>query len=212
MDLWGLLPSLCASCGTPGPVVCRRCRARFVEAPPLPARLRPAVALGRHGGSLRRCVIALKYRDAPAVARALAPLLAAALESAGMAVPDAVVAAPTTALRRRRRGYDPAVELAAALAAELGVGALPALVRRPGPPQQAARDRAVRMAPAPFRFTVAVAGPLPRDLLVVDDVLTTGATLASARRTLLAHGAAVSVAVLSAAPVPRPPDGSWGPV
>lgn len=210
MDPLKLLPAACASCGSPGPVVCRGCRAGFVEAPPLPAGLRPAVALGRHGGSLRRCVLALKYRDAPAVARALAPMLAAVVESAGIAVPGAVVAAPTTALRRRRRGYDPAVELATALAAELGVVSVPVLVRRPGRPQQAARDRAERMAPLPFRFAVREA--VPPALLLVDDVLTTGATLTSARRVLLAHGAAVAVAVLSAVPVSRVPDGSRGPV
>lgn len=210
VDNWVLLPARCASCGSPGPVVCGRCRAAFGAAPPLPARLRPAAALGRHGGSLRRCVLALKYQDAPAVARALAPLLAGAVESAGLAVPDAVVAAPTTGRRRRRRGDDPAVEVSAALAAELGVASVAALVRRPAKPQQAARNRTERMAPAPFRF--AVRARLPAEILVVDDVLTTGATLASARRALLAHGCMVSVAVLSAVPVARLPDGSRGPV
>lgn len=204
-----LLPTRCAGCDRPGAVVCGSCRAAFVAPPPLPARLRPAVALGRHSGALRRCVLALKYRDAPAVAGALAPMLALVVEAAGFAVPDAVVPAPTTAARVRKRGYDPAAVIAAALAAELGLAVASPLVRRPGPAQQDAHDRAARVAPRPFRYLVA--GVPPPACLVVDDVVTTGTTLAAARRALVAHGCAVSTVVVSAAPISSRVDGPHDP-
>lgn len=177
--------------------MCERCQCAFAEAPPLPAAVRPAVALGAHRGALRRCVLALKYRDAPAVAAALAPALAAAVDAAGLASAGGVVPAPTTPARVRRRGYDPASVLAAALAAELGVQTQSLLVRRPGPPQQDAATRRERTSPQPFRFDVT--GEVPTGCLVVDDVVTTGATLGAARRVLAAHGCAVAVAVLSVA-------------
>ncbi|MBX7161140.1 MAG: phosphoribosyltransferase, partial [Acidimicrobiia bacterium] len=56
----GLLPTRCAGCGRVGAVVCERCQCAFAEALPLPAAVRPAVALGDQRGALRRCVLALK--------------------------------------------------------------------------------------------------------------------------------------------------------
>lgn len=159
-------------------------------------------------------MLALKYRDAPAVAGALAPMLALVLEAADFAVPDVVVPASTTPARVRHRGFDPAAEIAAALAAEIGVPVATLLVRRPGPAQQDARDRVARTAPRPFRYLVA-SGPDPDPVqacLMVDDVVTTGTTIAAARRVLVAHGWAVSTAVLSAAPIGSRGSGSLGPV
>ncbi len=91
-------------------------------------------------------------------------------ELAGVVVP--VPAAPW---RWRWRGFDPAEEIALALAAR---GGLPyaACLRRAHGPRQVGRERRARLTDPP---RVRAAGPVPRRALLVDDVHTTGATLAA---------------------------------
>jgi predicted amidophosphoribosyltransferase len=110
---------------------------------------------------------------------------------------DVVTWAPTAPGRRRARGYDQAEVLARAVARALGVPARGLLRRtdRAGP--QTGRRRAERLARAPT-FAVA-ARRVPARVLVVDDVVTTGATLHAACSALVAGGAESVRAVAAAA-------------
>ncbi len=103
----------------------------------------------------------------------------------------AVVAVPSARARRRRRGFDPAGELATALAARLEVDLVPCLARR-GSGHQLGRRRAERIRHPPRIESI---GPAPRSVLLIDDVLTTGATLTSCAATLRAAGAKRIVAL-----------------
>jgi predicted amidophosphoribosyltransferase len=103
----------------------------------------------------------------------------------------AVVAVPPAPPRLRSRGFDPAGELAAALAAKLDVELAPCLARR-GLGHQVGRRRAERISHAPRIEAITEA---PRSVLLVDDVLTTGATLTACARALRAVGASRVVAV-----------------
>jgi predicted amidophosphoribosyltransferase len=92
--------------------------------------------------------------------------------------------APTAAARRRARGFDQAELLARALARRWGLPCRP-LLRRARGPAQAGRSAGQRRAHPGF----SAVGRVPAQVLVVDDVATTGATLAAAGRALRSAGA-----------------------
>jgi ComF family protein len=199
-----LFGGACFVCrGTARDILCAACRA---ELPLLPAELCPRCALPTPGGALcGRClaeppaydatVAALAY-DFPADALvhalkfrgelALAPLLAGLLRERIPAEPiDRAVPVPLSSSRLRRRGYNQAAEIARRLPAKLELELC--VRRRDGAPQMelpwAERQKNVRGA---FDCTRALLGA---KVAVVDDVMTTGATLDEIARTLKRAGA-----------------------
>ena len=135
----------------------------------------------------------VKYRNVRAVVPWLASAMAAAVTDAGLAGVAAVTWAPTTPARRRARGFDPAELLGRALARRLGLRCPGLLDRLPGPPQTGLAAAARRRGPS---FVARRAVPV--SVLVVDDIATTGATLAAAASTLRDAGARAVVAVTAA--------------
>ena len=192
----GLLPALCVACGhscRSGAVLCTRC-SRLAEAEPLsgsgPAGLDRAWSSAAHEGVARDLVAALKFRRLLPVAELIAEriqwLAPAALLS------GAIVPVPTSPLRSLRRGFDPAAEIAAALAERTDLDLCSCLIRRGGG-RQVGRRRAQRIGHPPH---VHPRGEVPRSVLLVDDVITTGATLSACARALRGAGA-VRVAAIT---------------
>lgn len=191
-----LVPALCASCGRACRVeatVCTRCSRRLANAEPLlgngPPGLDKAWSSASYEGVARNLVGALKFRRLLPVADLMAERiewLAPAHMLSGTVVP--VPAAPP---RLRRRGFDPAGELAGALAARLEAPLSNCLERRGGG-RQVGRRRAERVGHPP---RISARSTVPRSVLLVDDVLTTGATLTACARALRAVGASRVVAV-----------------
>jgi ComF family protein len=140
------------------------------------------------GGPARDLVHALKYDGLSAVAPLMAQGMTERLQAWAPEV-DAVVPVPVAGVRKRRRGYNQAELLAREISRATGVRVVGAAIsRRPGPsqieqPDEDARRKNAREAFAPGRTSVSGA------VLLVDDVMTTGATLDACARVLKSAGA-----------------------
>ncbi|MDY7102875.1 MAG: phosphoribosyltransferase family protein [Actinomycetota bacterium] len=195
-----LLPTRCPLCRRQGPAPCRSCAADLRPAPvaePPPGLDACACLLDYHGGG-SAVVASLKFAGQHALVSWLAPRLAALV--GGLDV-DVVTWAPTSAPRRRARGFDQAELLATAVGRGLGVGAVCRL-RRVDPGGQAGRARAERLDAVRF----AAWGVAGARVVVVDDVVTTGATMSAASRALREAGARSVVGLVAA----RTPPASGG--
>lgn len=195
-----LLPIDCAGCGAPDRGVCDACHAALDTQPILRAVGDPPLRVWAAGGYLgirRRVLLALKEGGRTDVAAALAPSLAAALHAARTGIPGAEDAEPTlipcSRAGYRRRGYDPI----RVITGRAGLRVRRDLVRRRGRSAQKRLGILERSRNATGSL-VSRRDLRGRRLLLVDDVVTTGATLREARRALVAAGAEVVGAVVLA--------------
>ncbi len=190
-----VFPPRCPGCRARGVVLCSRCleRCRRLRndtlGPARPARgtlLRSSVALYQYDAPLREAIHLLKYRRRRTLARPLGDLLVAALPPEVRAC-DAVVAVPLHGSRLRERGFNQSELLAEAVAAKIGRGMVHGLERTRATEHQVGMDRHAREANVRGAFAWR-GGPAPAAVLLLDDVLTTGATLRECARALRAVG------------------------
>lgn len=185
-----VLPVDCAGCGAAGPALCRDCRTRLV--PLATTRLvggLPVTTALAYGGIVQSVVVAFKNEGrthlAPPLAAALRAALAAAVAPIGG---DDLLLVPMPRTRRSavERGYDP-VRLLLRRARLPSADAL-RLVRVPG--DQVRLGRAARFANVERGMAARI--PLTgRRVVLVDDVVTTGATMTEAARAVREAGGAV---------------------
>ncbi|MDO9197059.1 MAG: phosphoribosyltransferase family protein [Rhodoferax sp.] len=178
----------CQTCALPVPMGVRQCGMCVKSPPPLDSCL-AAVSYAYPWSDL---IVGFKFQKQPGRARALSLLLRStpwvepALDAA-----DAVVPMPLSGLRLRSRGFNQALMLARQLAPDKTDSRL--LLRIKDTPPQSSLKRAERLGSVKDAFTV---DPLLLNrtrgarLVLVDDVMTSGASLFSAARALRAAGAA----------------------
>jgi predicted amidophosphoribosyltransferase len=228
--LWAVLADLvlpvgCAGCRaervplTQG--VCAACVATLrtlrpgpVAPTPPPPGMPPCFALGAYQAPLRETLLAYKEKGRHGLARPLGSLLAEVVaEAVGGPRPVVLVPVPATARAARARHGDHLRRLTRQAAGRLRRAGWPVLVARPlralPRPDSAELDSAGRAQAAAGAFRVR--GGLDRlrraaaehPVVLLDDIVTTGATLAAVTRLLAADGVPVAVAAVLAATIRR---------
>ncbi|WP_433420471.1 ComF family protein [Microtetraspora malaysiensis] len=220
-----VLPPRCAGCGEPGALVCPLCLEEVLREPatrppdPVPPGLPECWSATRYDGAARRVLLAYKERGRTALAPLLSAVLAEVAETALAAhawrpghPSVALVPVPSARAASRRRGHDPVGVItsgAAKLLRRRGLPVTAAPMLRQGrrvadqaglsSTQRAANLRDAFVA-APGRPAVArPSGGRVGAVLLVDDIVTTGATLAEAARAVRETGAEVPLAITVAA-------------
>lgn len=197
-----LLPPACAGCGRYGELLCREClaafrpatdpRDRFAAADPgtvIGDALELAVAAFVHAGPTRRALQRLKYGGA---GRLAVPLAAAALpalrELLSVCGPLPLVPVPVHPARLRQRGYNQAALLARELGRGAGLPVVEILERRRATTRQHGLGKVARLHNLRGAFAVRGGQRVPTAALLVDDILTTSATLEACAQALRGAG------------------------
>jgi ComF family protein len=179
-------PPLCAHCGRPlgsepGGTLCIHCSQES-------SALDCIRSWGPHAPPLREAVHALKYEGLRALADPLAALLAECYLAQGL-VADVLAPVPLHPARVRQRGYNQSLLLAAALSRRLALPLWQGLTRERNTRSQVGLSREARRENVAGAFRCATDGLPGQRVLLIDDVLTTGATLESCAVALRAAGA-----------------------
>jgi ComF family protein len=196
------LPARCPGCGREGPPICDACLPKLdarLDVPPgiaigLPSDIPPPLLqlewCAPFSGLIRRALHELKYAGEKRLAVPLGEAVARRW-SRTAAGGDLLVHVPVHAERRRKRGYDQAELIARAAASALHIPAAPLLERTRATTAQFDLDREDRATNVTGAFAVRADKPRPsgRWVVLIDDVMTTGATLAACAEALLDAGA-----------------------
>lgn len=198
-------PAACAGCTRPGQLLCAGCAAEVAalgalrrhRPTPCPDGFPPTEVWGSYSGALKRLVLAYKDAGRADLTDLLARLVEEVVDDvSGPLSAPLLVPVPSSAAARRQRGREPVTDLVRGMRLARSVSVAPVLRVRRAVRDQAGLDHRARAANLAGSFTVVPGGPdllAGRDIVVVDDVVTTGATLTEAARALRHEGAAGSV-------------------
>ncbi|HEX7804230.1 MAG TPA: ComF family protein [Pseudoxanthomonas sp.] len=176
--------SACLRCALPlpAPGTCGACLQR-------PPPLTETHAAFVYGFPLDRLVPRFKFHDDLAAGRLMSELMAEGLSE--LPKPAALIPVPLHDSRLRQRGYDQALELAKPLERTLQIPLLPqALIRTRATAPQSELDAGARQRNLRRAFEVRADMALPDHVVLIDDVMTTGATLQAAAKSLRRAGVA----------------------
>jgi ComF family protein len=193
-------PPFCWSCGGDarfGEALCGSCRheLRWLDSGCVRVEGVDLWAPLAYEGPARPLVRGLKYRGAAGLADPMAAQMAANAPEGLLEPPAELVPVPLYPARRRRRGFNQAERLAAALSHRTGLRVSDCLRREGSPGRQVGRDRAERLAMASGTVSGRRGRRPPATAVLVDDVVTTGATLTACAAALRDAGAGRVTAV-----------------
>jgi ComF family protein len=193
-----LFPVPCAGCGIEGRTLCTSCRVALSPQVAVQhlADVGPVWAALSYDGVVRSSILALKEQGRTGLASILSTPFAAAVSAALADDPATkVVAVPSSRAARRRRGFEPVTLLAGR------AGILLSRVFEPARRHAVQKGLGVAERGRNLDGVFGLARPAPKRVLLIDDVVTTGATLAAAAQVLRAGGTeVVGAAVLAATP------------
>lgn len=194
----------CSQCGIPLPQTVDLCGECQKKSPPFESLYAPYL----YQGGIRELLVALKFNQKLSHARLLGCLmldkLAGHLEDSEM--PDAIVAVPLHPKRERERGYNQALELLRPLAKRYKIPIERQLVTRNlATSKQSNLSRDERRRNLKGAFSIKPGETVPRHIVIVDDVVTTTATVTELAKTLKLAGAE-RIDVWAVARVPKPGD------
>ena len=199
-----VLPQECGGCGAPSTRWCSACAAALTVAADEPHLITPRVdpgvpvfALGRYAGSRRQAIVALKEHGRtdliPPLASGLALGLGHLLAWGMVDIPLTIVPAPTRRSAARRRGGDPVTRLARTAARGYpGIAVVPALRLKAFVRDSVGLTGAAREQNIAGRVLLTASALPSAGVLIVDDIVTTGATARESVRTLQTAGAQVA--------------------
>jgi predicted amidophosphoribosyltransferase len=198
-----VLPRSCAGCRVPGPGLCGACRTLLAGPPlglvtptPCPLGLPPLAAFASYGGPLQRLLLAHKEKGRLPLTGPLGRALATAVLVHGRA-PMVLCPVPSSPKAVRARGHDHAMRLARVAARELRAQGVDATARRLLVPARVVLDQSgltTSQRARNLQGALRATGPVGKPVVVVDDVVTTGATLVEAARALRESGHLVQAA------------------
>jgi ComF family protein len=186
------VPPFCWACGRtsrPRDPLCLSCRSqlRWLDRCPVELAGLDVWAPVAYEGPARALVRGLKFRGAAGLAETMAAQIAACSPPDLLRPPAVLVPVPLHPRRSRARGFNQAERIAAALGRRAGMRMEDCLRRRGDATRQMGRGRAERLGA--LAETVGVRREPPLEVLLVDDVVTTGGTLAACAEALRGAGA-----------------------
>ena len=207
-----VLPLECGGCGAPSIRWCDACANELAVGPDAPRVVLPRIdpqvpvfALGRYAGARRNAIVAMKDRGRADLISPLAHAMAIGVHRlltwGLLDVPLTIVPAPTRSSAARRRGGDPVTRMAAvAVANHAGIVVVPALRMKALARDSAGLGTTERERNIAGRVvTTKQRRPTTGEVLLVDDIVTTGATASESVRVLHAAGAQVAAVLAVAA-------------
>jgi len=210
-----LFPSRCLSCGSPGSVICPVCLEmmtcsisreemdRAVEEIRISLGLDSLCAAALYGGVLRKLVLRLK-NGLRVCAHPLSALMVAAVgNSPSFLLADLVTCVPSEKRKIAERGYNPAEELARLFAFHSGIPFANVLRKKHVTLDQDGLTRIERLKNVKGAFEPGTVLPMGSRVILVDDVLTTGATIRECSSALFESGAEYLCVLVAACAGPR---------
>lgn len=195
-----LFPARCMLCQTYLPDsahgICDTCRDQLEQEMPWlvctpPDQLDALVCAARYGGQMRRAIADVKFRGRRAGLTPMAQLMTRAWETHHMPKPDAVTCVPVSPVRMHTRGFNQSAELAQRIAQQWDVPFVPMLRRRVLARRQSVLHAHARWDNAKRAFSLrdGAENLSGRQIVLVDDIVTTGATLSTCAGLLRGAGA-----------------------
>ncbi|MDF3066542.1 MAG: hypothetical protein K0R38_2143 [Polyangiaceae bacterium] len=187
--LEGLAPSVCAACDEPTRnAFCAACAETSLHRPPARSVAgAPLLVAGAYAPPLSTAIVRFKYGGRPELSRSLSQLLSASLGAQALPTDAVLVPVPLHPKRLAMRGYNQAALLAQELGRVCGLACRPRLLSRMRETQrQVGKARVERLTNAADAFEVRQRGV--RRVVVVDDVVTTGATVRACAQALARGG------------------------